>query len=134
MATAGLLSPAENPALSSVRCALAMIAGQEQLKSPWHIRIGIHVGPVIAGVVGRRTFVFDVWGDTVNTAERIEGNGLPGTVTVSAAAWQQVSAHYDGISLGRVPMKGIGDLEIFRIGSLRSHRTEPLLERKDQPK
>ena len=109
MATAGLLTPAENPTLNSVRCGLDMIAGLEHIKSPWNIRVGIHIGPVMAGVVGRRTFVFDVWGDTVNTAERIEGNGTPGRVTVSAAAWEHVSAHCHGISLGSVPMKGIGD-------------------------
>ena len=119
MATAGLLAPAENPTLNSVRCGLDMIAGLEHIKSPWKIRVGIHIGPVMAGVVGRRTFVFDVWGDTVNTAERIENNGTPGRVTVSAAAWEHVSAHCNGISLGSVPMKGIGDLEIFRIDGLR---------------
>ena len=120
MATAGLLAPAENPSLNSIRCGLDMIARLDHLKSPWNIRVGIHVGPVMAGVVGRRTFVFDVWGDTVNTAERVEGNGIPGRVTVSATAWDQVSAHCHGISLGKVPMKGIGDLEVFRIDGFRS--------------
>ena len=119
MATAGLLTPAENPTLNSVKCGLDMIAGLDHLNSPWKVRVGIHIGPVMAGVVGRRTFVFDVWGDTVNTAERIEGNGIPGRVTVSAAAWQYVSTHCNGISLGSVPMKGIGDLEMFRIDGLR---------------
>ncbi len=52
---------------------------------PWDMRIGIHVGPVVAGVVGKKKYAYDIWGSTVNIASRMESNVAPGQVNISAA-------------------------------------------------
>jgi class 3 adenylate cyclase len=78
------------------------------------MRIGIHVGPVMAGVVGRRQYLYDLWGDTVNTAARVQSAAEPGTVTLSRAAWERVADCCRGTSRGAVPVKGKGDMELVR--------------------
>ena len=115
MATAGLLKLVENPVLASVRCGLDMLSVAQQTPENWRVRVGINVGPVMAGVVGRSQYLFDLWGDTVNTAARIESNGMANSVNVSRVAWQQISDQCYGESLGMVQVKGKGELEILRI-------------------
>jgi len=114
MAAAGLLQSADNPVLSCLRCGLDMIAACRGLPTGWEMRVGIHVGPLVAGVIGRRQYLFDVWGDTVNTAARMESNGVPGAVTLSGAAWQRISFCCQGESLGPVAVKGKGAIEMVR--------------------
>ncbi len=118
MATAGLLAPATNPALDCVRCGLAMIGKAKELPPHWQVRVGIHIGPVMAGVVGRRKYQYDIWGDTVNTAARMEQAALPGSICVTADAWHSVAAHYKGVRQGNVDIKGKGTLDLYRIDSL----------------
>lgn len=113
LATAGLLQPIDEPGLASVKCAFDMITASESLESGWQIRVGIHLGPVIAGVMGSRQFVFDIWGDTVNTAARIVSAAPPSSVVVSQEIWQCVRDHYDGRSTGPVSLKGKGSLELI---------------------
>ena len=122
MATAGLLKPVENPVLNGVKCGVEMISSAQGLPARWDVRIGIHAGPVMAGVLGRRQYLFDLWGDTVNTAARIESHGVAGAINLSQAAWEQVSDRCYGDSLGLVPVKGKQDLEIFRFrGFMEDH-------------
>jgi class 3 adenylate cyclase len=115
MATAGLLRPVDNPVLNCVRCGLSMIAAARALPARWELRIGIHVGPVMAGVVGKRKYLYDIWGDTVNTASRIESLGTPGTVWVSGSAWKMIADCCRGTSRGLIPVKGKGELEMFSV-------------------
>lgn len=119
MATAGLLTPAANPALSCVRCGLAMIAAAQALPPHWQVRVGVHVGPVIAGVVGRRKYQYDVWGDTVNTAARMESAAWPGSVCVAADTWELLQPQCEGAHQGRADIKGKGELDLYRIERLR---------------
>ena len=119
MATAGLLTPLENPGLNCVRCGLAMIAKAQELPPHWQIRVGIHVGPVIAGVVGRRKYQYDVWGDTVNTAARMEHAATPGTIWVTTETWRHLAAHCDGSRQEQTNIKGKGELELYRVEGLR---------------
>jgi CheY-like chemotaxis protein len=114
MAAAGLLEPAENPVLSCLRCALDLHAACGILPTRWEMRIGVHVGAVIAGVIGRRQYLFDLWGDTVNTAARMKSFGLPGSVVLSATAWQHIAHCCHGTSCGPVAVKGKGEMEIVR--------------------
>lgn len=120
MATAGLLTPATNPALNCVRCGLAMIAAAQTLPPHWQVRVGVHVGPVIAGVVGRRKYQYDVWGDTVNTAARMEQAALPGSICVTADTWQPLAADCDGAWQGNLHIKGKGALDLYRVERLRT--------------
>jgi DNA-binding response OmpR family regulator len=115
MSTAGLIIPLDNPVHNAVRCGLDMVEGAHGLPAHWDVRVGIHVGPVMAGVVGRRQYLYDLWGDTVNTASRIESHGVKGAVCVSNAAWQRAADRFRGETRGVIPVKGKGDMEIFRV-------------------
>jgi class 3 adenylate cyclase len=115
MAAAGLLQrPADHPVLHCVRCGLEMIAATRALPVGWDLRVGIHLGPVVAGVIGRRQFGFDLWGDTVNTAARVESHGVPGAVVLSRAAWEAVAGRCRGEPLPAVEAKGKGRMEMVR--------------------
>ena len=120
MATAGLLKAAENPALNSVRCGLAMAAAAQALPPHWQIRVGMHVGPVIAGIVGRRKYQYDIWGDTVNTAARMMQAATAGTLFVTAETWSRLSAHCEGSSQGRADIKGKGELVLYHVERMRT--------------
>ena len=117
MATAGLLAPRENPALDAVRCGLAMAAAAQSLPPRWQVRVGVHVGPVIAGVVGHRKYQYDIWGDAVNTAARMEAAAQPGTVCVNGDTWRRIAPSCRGQSLGSIAIKGKGEQELFHVQS-----------------
>ena len=119
MATAGAIRDVPDPVLRAVRCGLGMVEAAHALPAHWDVRVGIHVGPVTAGVVGHRQYLFDIWGDTVNTAARVESNGRRGSVNLSAAAWQTVADVCDGTSLGPIHLKGLGEMEVFAVTGLR---------------
>lgn len=118
MTTAGLLKPLDNPVLNCVRCGLDMVATAPHIPPQWQVRVGIHVGPVIAGVVGRRQYLFDVWGDTVNTAARVEGLGQANRVNVSGPAYALIADHCPNPGQRLVNVKGKGELVIYQIGTL----------------
>jgi adenylate cyclase len=93
MAASGLLTPVDNPVLSCVRCGLDMIAATRSLPihdAHWDLRVGIHIGNVMAGVIGSRQYLFDLWGATVNTAARMESHGKAGHITLSPTAWARI--------------------------------------------
>jgi adenylate cyclase len=114
VATANLLEPHPDPLLASVRCAFAMAEAARANPASWQIRIGIHVGPVVAGVVGQSKFTFDVWGDTVNVAARLSDYGADGAVYLSETAWRQLDGRVRAQPLGPVALKGKGAIEVFR--------------------
>ncbi len=87
---------------------------RERLHLPrWDVRIGIHCGPVIAGVVGRRKVIYDVWGDAVNIAARMEACGTAGRINVSAAVYERTKVLFDFEPRGRVDAKNTGALDMF---------------------
>ena len=79
----------------------------------WQLRIGIHSGPLTAGVIGTKKFAYDIWGDTVNIASRMESSGEPGKVNVSHATYELVKAYFDFEARGRVHAKGKGEVEMY---------------------
>jgi class 3 adenylate cyclase len=118
MATAGLLVALKNPLKAAVDCGLEMVEAAATIEPHWQVRIGIHQGPVVAGITGARQFQFDLWGDTVNVAARISDKAEPGTVVVTAAQWPHLREHYRGRSLGTVPLKGKGDVELVECSAI----------------
>jgi CheY-like chemotaxis protein len=115
MAASGLLrKTTDHPVLHAIRCGLEMIKVTQSLSVAWNLRVGIHLGPVVAGVIGKRQYLFDLWGDTVNTAARMESHGIPGQVVLSGGAWAAVANRCRGESRGVISVKGKGQLEMVR--------------------
>ena len=94
---------------------------------PWEARIGIHVGPLVAGVVGKKKYAYDIWGSTVNIASRIETNGVPGHVNVSEAVYQVIKDRYNCIYRGKIHAKNVGEIDMYLI----NHKHETFEEAKD---
>ncbi len=86
---------------------------------PLNVRIGLHVGPVIAGVIGTRKPAFDCWGETVNLASRLEASGSASGVHISEAAWQRLRGRFVTRELAPVPMKGIGEVRTYLLEAVR---------------
>ncbi len=115
IATAGLLRTVESPVLACVKAGHDMVAAAGQLEPPWQVRVGIHQGPVVAGIMGSQRFQFDLWGDAVNTAARIASACQPGAVTVAADTWLLIRDECRGRSRGPVALKGKGDIELIEV-------------------
>ena len=82
---------------------------------PWYLRIGIHVGPVVAGVVGKMKYAYDIWGSTVNIASRMESNGEPGKVNISSATYELVKDYYECRHRGKISAKNVGEIDMYFI-------------------
>jgi class 3 adenylate cyclase len=115
MAVAGVPKPHPDPVRAACDAALDMLAAAERVSGPggWKIRIGIHVGPLVAGVIGKQKFSYDVWGSTVNFASRMESSGAPGRINVSAAFHQRAPQDYLWEPRGPQPVKGLGTAEMY---------------------
>ena len=77
------------------------------------MRIGIHTGPVVAGVVGSRKFAYDIWGDTVNTAARLEQGSASGKINISETTHQLVKAQFKCTFRGYLPAKNKGEIAMY---------------------
>jgi CheY-like chemotaxis protein len=115
MASGGLFKKLDNPVLNSLRCGLEMVEMAKEVPAGWQVRVGIHVGPVMGGIVGKRQFLFDIWGDTVNTAQRIESHGAAGRVNLSQTAWEMVQDLCIAQNVGTADVKGKGLMEIYQV-------------------
>jgi adenylate cyclase len=93
---------------------------RERLNLPrWDARIGIHTGPVIAGVVGRRKFIYDVWGDAVNVAARIEAAGEAKRINVSSDVYERAKSLFDFEPRGSIETKNKGKVEMLYLVGLK---------------
>ena len=79
----------------------------------WEVRVGVHAGPVVAGVVGQERYQFDIWGDTVNVAARMVAMSAPGSVAATKEIFEQIASSFDGESLGDLDVKGKGTIAVF---------------------
>ncbi len=115
MAAAGLLQDINDPIGSAIRCGLEMTSTLIDADLGWEVRVGVHAGPVVAGVVGQERYQFDIWGDTVNVAARMSDKSSPGSVAVTKDVWEQVGHAFTGEALGEMEVKGKGTISIFGI-------------------
>jgi len=94
-----------------MRDSLAELA--ERMAEPIDVRIGVHTGPVVAGVIGKKKFIYDVWGDTVNTASRMESHGVPGSIQVSEATYEAAKGKFEFETRGTISVKGKGEMKTY---------------------
>jgi len=124
MAAAGLPDPRTDHAEAMADMALDMQEAVASVCKPLGldlaIRIGMESGPVIAGVIGRHRFIYDLWGDTVNTASRLESHGLPGRIQVGEAAHRLLRDHYEFEDRGEIELKGKGLRRVYLLVGRRS--------------
>ena len=116
MVAAGVPTPRTDHAQAAADLALRMrdyVAANPIAGHRLEMRIGIHSGPVVAGIIGTGKFSYDLWGDTVNTASRMESNGVPGSIQVSATTYGLIRHQYNCTPRGTVAVKGKGELETF---------------------
>jgi class 3 adenylate cyclase/predicted metal-dependent HD superfamily phosphohydrolase/Flp pilus assembly protein TadD len=88
-------------------------------KEAWEIRVGIHTGPVVAGIVGSRKFAYDIWGDTVNTASRMESSGDAGKINISGETYSYVNNFYDCSFRGKIIAKNKGEIEMYFVDRIK---------------
>jgi adenylate cyclase len=117
MVAGGLPTPRPDHAQAIAELALAMQAEVTRRTDPsgqrLAVRIGIDTGPVAAGVIGTSKFSYDLWGDTVNTASRMESHGIPGCIQVTERTYQRLRDGYRLERRGPIPVRGMGEMVTY---------------------
>ena len=123
MCAGGIPIPDEGHPVAIVKASLEIqefIKGRNEKRMahnlpPWDVRIGINTGPLVAGVVGKKKYAYDIWGGTVNVASRLESNGEPGRVNISAATFDLVKHKYACTYRGKILAKNVGEVDMYFI-------------------
>lgn len=121
MCVSGIPEPCPEHAVKIVKAALEIqdymkivnMINEKKNYPTWQIRIGIHTGPIAAGVVGTKKFCYDVWGDSVNIASRMESSGEPGKINISQTTYELVKDHFDCEYRGKVQAKNKGEIDMY---------------------
>ena len=119
MAVAGVPVSHERHADNAIEMAGEMLKFINSIKdpvgNPLQMRIGIHSGSVVAGVIGRKKFIYDLWGDAVNTASRLESHGVPGALHISEQTYALLTEKTKAVKRGVIEIKGIGPMTTYVI-------------------
>lgn len=132
MCAGGLPMPNKNNPIKVVLAGLEMqrlvdkINAQKKAngEAVWNIRLGIHTGEAIAGVVGKKKFAYDIWGDTVNTASRIESGGETGKVNISGPTYELVKEYFNCTYRGKLPAKNKGEIDMYFVENIKVEYSE----------
>jgi len=126
MVAGGIPTPREDHAEAIAEMALAMVPEVARLTAetglPLQVRIGIDTGPVVAGVIGRAKFIYDLWGNTVNTASRMESHAQPGAIQVTERTWARLRERYELRPRGTIEVKGKGQMSPYLLIGPRQRR------------
>jgi guanylate cyclase len=130
MVAAGVPVAREDHAQAAADMALAMSAVVDRMErddgTRLQLRIGLNSGPVVAGVIGRKRFIYDLWGDVVNTASRMESHGAPGRIQLTASTYALIRDEFECVARGPVQVKGKGEVEAwFLVGRHGADRIPP---------
>ncbi|TVR70109.1 MAG: adenylate/guanylate cyclase domain-containing protein [Marinilabiliales bacterium] len=105
--------------LAAIRIMQHMKRLKEEKENFWDLRIGIHTGPVIAGVVGQKKLSFDIWGDSVNTASRMESSGETGQINISGSTFEYIKDFFVCEYRGKMPVKYKGNIDMYFVKGFR---------------
>ena len=121
MLVGGVPEPRADHAVAVVQAGFDMLAAMARINqqhgTELQIRVGVNSGPVVAGVIGMHKFTYDLWGNTVNVASRMESTGTPGRVHVSPSTAEHLGGHFALEPRGSVSVKGIGEVETFFVAA-----------------
>ncbi|MBP0009959.1 MULTISPECIES: adenylate/guanylate cyclase domain-containing protein [unclassified Roseofilum] len=119
MVVGGLPTPRHDHAEAIANMALkmqeAMAELNQDMNTSFQIRIGVNSGPVVAGVIGKKKFSYDLWGDTVNTASRMESHGIPGQIQVTRTTYEALKLNYYLQHRGKINIKGKGEMDTYML-------------------
>lgn len=122
LAVSGLPKPDSRHAAQAARAALDILTFIKERKkehaSGFDIRIGINSGPLIAGIVGVKKFAYDIWGDTVNTASRMESSGIPGKINISQSTFELIHNEFTCVHRGKINAKNKGDIDMYFVDKI----------------
>lgn len=123
MAVSGLPRPQSDHTERILKLAIRMLEAthsySKEIGIPMDLRIGINSGPVVAGVIGATKFIYDLWGDTVNIASRMESHGVPGSIQVTRAVFEKLGDLYNFSPRGSIDVKGKGIIETWLFAGVR---------------
>ena len=126
MVAAGVPTPRHDHARALALMALDMLKAMRAEDEVGHLglelRVGINSGPVVAGVIGRKRFLYDLWGDAVNTASRMESHGTPGRIQITRATYELLADEFECEPRGTIAVKGKGEIEAWYLTGPRAER------------
>ena len=131
MCAGGLPFPSENHPQKVIAAAQEILKFMESVDNKidtdiahFDIRIGINTGPVVAGVVGTKKFAYDIWGDTVNVAARMESNSKPGKINISENTYALVKDQYNCTFRGKIDVKNHGSMNMYYVNDRKKIKPE----------